>query len=247
MASSNSILQRFMALKPAHIQPLVKTSEELMAWHQAEGAKESQRVVERNRQARLEKILGRSGIHPLHQNCGFRNYDAVTDEQRAALAAAQEYLKSFNDGGFGGFIFSGNCGTGKNHLATAIVRNLIQQGKTAAIVTVAEICQKFRSTFDRASSIRESELMRDVCKLDLLVLDEVGVQKRENNDFEINLLNQIIDRRQLNLKPTGMLTNLTHPELVTLLGDRIMDRQVNGGVWVPFTWESYRPKKGGKA
>lgn len=245
-SKSTDVMARFMAMKPAHVEAKFKTGAELMAWQQEEGRKSSQNVADMNRQARIEKILGRSGIQLLHKNCGFRNYLAETPEQVEALEMARSYLMGFGET-HGGFVFSGNVGTGKNHLATAIVRNLIKQNKAAAIITVAELCQKFRSTFDKNSPIREADLMRDVCRLDLLVLDEVGVQKTANNDYEINLLSQIIDRRQLQLKPTGMLTNLNHAEMSALLGERIMDRQTNGGMWVPFTWNSYRSRKGGKA
>ncbi|WP_369788498.1 ATP-binding protein [Rouxiella sp. WC2420] len=248
MTSSKSanVMARFLALKPAHVEAHCKTGSELMAWQQEEGLKASRLVADQNRQARIEKILGRSGIQPLHRDCGFKNYLAETEDQQQALALAKSYLRDFGNT-HGGFVFSGNVGTGKNHLATAIVRSLITKNKAAAIITVAELCQKFRSTFDKSSPLKEADLMRDICRLDLLVLDEVGVQKTANNDFEINLLSQIIDRRQLQLKPTGMLTNLNHSEMFALLGDRIMDRQTNGGMWVPFTWNSFRSRKGGRA
>jgi len=262
LSKSADVLARFMALKPAHVEAHCKTSQELMAWQQEEGKKAAKRVTDLNRMARLERVLGRSGIQPLHQDCGFRNYLAETEEQQQALEMAQAYYLNFGQNvaqngsqnvtqngsqSHGGFIFSGHVGTGKNHLATAIVRNLIKDNRVAAIITVAELCQKFRTSYEKNSPVKEATLLKDLCQLDLLVLDEVGVQKSSHNDFEINLLSQIIDRRQLQLKPTGMLTNLNYDQLLALLGDRIMDRQVNGGLWIPFTWQSYRSRKGGRA
>ncbi|SET16916.1 ATP-binding protein [Thorsellia anophelis] len=234
-----SELQRIM---PTHIKPKFRTVEELIAFHDAEALKQSHLINERNRQARIQRILGRSGIQKLHSRCGFRNYQASTREQKDALAKALDFYKGFNDSK-GGFVFSGNVGTGKNHLATAIARGLIQQGKSVVIVTIAELAMRFRSCYEKDSLIKESELLEDLVGLDLLILDEIGVQKQANNDFEINLLNQLIDRRQLNLKPTGMLTNLNYQEMVKLLGNRIMDRQTCAGLWVSFTWQSYRSKK----
>ncbi len=243
MASSNEIMARLMALKPSHVQPRFRNAAELMEFHSAEAMKNSQLVTDRNRQARMEKIIGRSGIQPLHRECSFTNYAVETPEQQAALDAAKQYLQAFGQT-YGGFIFSGNTGTGKNHLATAIARNLMKRGKSVMIVTVGELFEKFRRTYAKDSPVKEADLMRDVCKLDLLVLDEIGVQK--GSEHEINLLTQIIDRRQLQLKPTGMLTNKTYSELVELLGERIMDRQSNGGVWVSFPWQSRRALKGGR-
>lgn len=218
LSKSAEVMARFLALKPPHVKAHCQTSEELMAWQQEEGKKAAKRVTDLNRMARLERVLGRSGIQPLHQDCGFRNYLVESPEQQQALTLAQAFVQNFGQT-HGGFIFSGNVGTGKNHLATAIVRNLI----------------------------KEATLLKDLCQLDLLVLDEVGVQKSTHNDFEINLLSQIVDRRQLLLKPTSMLTNLNYDQLLSLLGERMMDRQTNGGLWIPFTWQSYRSRKGGRA
>lgn len=244
MSSSSDVLARLMALMPHHIVPRFRTGEELMAWHKAESIKTSQQVMDQNRLARMEKIIGRSGIQPLHKDCSFSNYVTDTAEQKSALDAAKGYLQAFGQS-HGGFVFSGNTGTGKNHLATAIARNLIKRGKAAMIITVAELFEHHRATFSKDSPVKESDFLRDICRIDLLVLDEIGLQK--GSDYEINLLTQIVDRRQLQLKPTGMLTNKTYDELVAMLGERVMDRQSSGGVWVPFTWGSYRSRTGGRA
>jgi len=38
-----------------------------------------------------------------------------------------------------------------------------------------------------------------------------------------------------------VLTNLNHPQLTAVLGERVMDRlQMDGGIWVNFNWASYR-------
>ncbi|EFW2811946.1 chromosome replication protein, partial [Shigella sonnei] len=43
-------------------------------------------------------------------------------------------------------------------------------------------------------------------------------------------------------RSVGMLTNLNYEVMKTLLGERVMDRMVmNGGRWVNFNWESWRP------
>jgi DNA replication protein DnaC/putative replication protein len=243
MMTTDDLLARLTALKPAHVQPRFKTFEELMAWHREEELKTSRAVIIQNRQRRLEKIIGRSGICPLHKDCTFANYIVECEGQRRALNAARVYAKEFGKS-HGGFIFSGSVGTGKNHLATAIAKYLIKGGKTAMIITAVELLTNFRATFDRGSAVKETTLLKDFCGLDLLVLDEIGLQK--GSEWEINLLTQIVDRRQLQLKPTGMLTNSTEAELLAVLGERIMDRQLSGGVWVEFNWPSQRKKSRGK-
>ncbi|HDG7750338.1 TPA: ATP-binding protein, partial [Klebsiella quasipneumoniae] len=87
----------------------------------------------------------------------------------------------------------------------------------------------------------ESALLDDLTRVDLLVLDEVGMQR--DSKSEKVLLNQIIDRRLAAMKPVGVMTNLNYELLTETLGARILDRlQMDGGMWVNFDWDSYRSK-----
>ncbi|WP_158524117.1 MULTISPECIES: ATP-binding protein [Serratia] len=241
MASSTDVMARLLALKPAHVEPRFTTVEGWKKFQAEEALKSNQQITDRNRQARMEKIIGRSGIQPMHRECSFSNYRVECPEQQAALDAAKGFVTAFGKS-HGGFVFSGNCGTGKNHLASAIARNLIKRGYSAMVMTVSELFENHRATFSKDSPVKEADLLRDLCRLDLLVLDEVGLQK--GSDYETNLLTNIVDRRQLQLKPTGMLTNKTFEEMVGMVGERVMDRQTDGGIWVPFTWASMRGRKG---
>ncbi|MGG8872818.1 hypothetical protein ACQ9A1_24090, partial [Escherichia coli] len=82
-----------------------------------------------------------------------------------------------------------------------------------------------------------------LCGVDLLVLDEIGMQRDTRNEQVI--LNQIVDRRTASLRSVGMLTNLNHGAMSRLLGERVMDRMtMNGGRWVNFNWESWRSNVG---
>ncbi|ENT3909942.1 ATP-binding protein, partial [Escherichia coli] len=84
------------------------------------------------------------------------------------------------------------------------------------------------------------KLLRELCEVDLLVLDEIGIQRETKNEQVV--LHQIIDRRTASMRSVGMLTNLNYEAMKTLLGERIMDRMtMNGGRWVSFNWESWRP------
>ncbi len=129
------------------------------------------------------------------------------------------------------------CGTGKNHLAAAIGNYLLQHDYSVLVVTIPDLMLRTRKCYDEGQS--ESDLLDDLCKVDLLVLDEVGVQRDTRNEWV--LLNQIIDRRMASMKPVGVLTNLNYDELSKVLGERVMDRlTMDDGIWVNFAWGSYR-------
>jgi len=105
------------------------------------------------------------------------------------------------------------------------------------VVTIPDLMLRVRECYDEGQS--ESSLLNDLCNVDLLVLDEVGIQRGSSGEKVI--INQVIDRRLSSMRPVGILTNLNHGELVATLGARVMDRlQMDGGIWVNFDWENYR-------
>ncbi|MDE9519788.1 ATP-binding protein [Xenorhabdus bovienii] len=231
-------LARFRRMMPEHIKPKFTNAEELMAWQREQGEIDSKRIAEENRVNRLNRIMGRSGISPLHQNCTFDNYVATTPEQKAALAEAHRYAENFGDS-FGGFIFSGNPGTGKNHLAAAIGNQIIQKGKSILIATLPDLMMRVRETYQKDAKISESALVDDLCTVDLLVLDDVGVQR--NNLNEDLIIFQVVDRRLANKKPVGVLTNLEIKQLTAALGERVIDRlRMGSPIAINFNWQSYR-------
>ncbi|MDC9615843.1 ATP-binding protein [Xenorhabdus khoisanae] len=236
--SVTETLARFRRMMPEHIKPKFANAEELMAWQREQGEIDSKRIAEENRINRLNRIMGRSGISPLHQNCTFDNYVATTPEQQQALAKSRRYAEGFGNS-FGGFIFSGNPGTGKNHLAAAIGNRIIQNGNSVLIATLPDLMMRVRETYQKDAKISESALIDDLCAVDLLVLDDVGVQR--NNLNEDLIIFQVVDRRLANKKPVGVLTNLDIEQLTTVLGERVIDRlRMGTPTVINFNWQSYR-------
>ncbi|ECN6743508.1 DNA replication protein DnaC, partial [Salmonella enterica subsp. enterica] len=182
-------------------------------------------------------IFGRAGIQRLHRGCSFANYRIQNDGQRHALSQAKSIAGEL-DTGCTNFVFSGNPGTGKNHLAAAIGNRLMNAGRSVIVITVADVMSTLHASYDDGKS--GEKFLRELCGVDLLILDEVGVQRETRN--EQVTLNQIIDRRTASLRSVGMLTNLNHDALSKLAGQRVMDRMtMNGGRWVNFDWGSWRP------
>ena len=105
------------------------------------------------------------------------------------------------------------------------------------VVTIPDLMLRVRECYDSDQS--EAALLDDLCKVDLLVLDEVGIQRGTTGEKVI--INQVIDRRLSSMRPVGILTNLNYAELSSTLGERVMDRmQMDSGMWVNFDWESHR-------
>ncbi|AER30564.1 DNA replication protein DnaC [Pantoea ananatis] len=240
MKTPNDLFNRLKRMMPAGTRPKFTNGEELLAWNQEQGRLRSESIVRENRAMKMQRIMGRSGIRELHINCSFDNYRVENEGQRKALELARQYAAEF-DSSIASFVFSGRPGTGKNHLAAAIGNDLILRGKSVLIVTVADLMSSMKGTFSGSSNITEERLIQDLSSVDLLVIDEIGMQSESR--YEKVIINQIVDRRSSSKRPTGMLSNLDHAGMNALLGERVMDRmRLGNSLWVRFDWESYRSR-----
>ena len=193
----------------------------------------------RRHESALNSIVGRSGIMPVHQSCSLDNFIVKTEGQNNALNFSRYYLENFKSNTGSCFIFSGNTGTGKNHLAAAICNELMSFGKTCLIITVSELMIKMRKCYSDKPEYSEDEFIRQLIRYDLLIIDEIGLNK--GTDHEKMILNQIVDQRTGHLKPIGILTNLDSDQLSNMLGVRVMRRLTdNNGQFILFNWKTYR-------
>ncbi|WP_237929938.1 ATP-binding protein [Buttiauxella sp. S19-1] len=217
-------------------EPIFKTREEWQQWMSRQEKQSAKAVNSQNRGVKTENLVVRSGITDLYRTCTFATYKVTNDGQRIALSYAKSYADGFGTG-FASFIFAGSVGTGKTHLAAAIGNKLIRHDKKVVLITISDLLLKVRECYAQNKS--ESGLIDTLCRCDLLILDDVGMQRGKTN--EAVLLNQIINRRSSEFKPTGITTNLNFAGLSALLGERILDRlKMDQGIWVNFGWESYR-------
>lgn len=213
--------------------------DDVMQEREIESVKASKKINEERIISERKKFFDRSGILPLYENCTVENFIADTPDKQHAKDFAQYFINGFFCSNGQSFIFSGETGTGKNHLASAICSELISYGKSCLVITVSEMMIKLRKCYGKDAEISEDEFIKRMLNLDLLVIDEIGLQK--NTDSEKLVLNQIIDQRVSRLKSTGILTNLGGEDLTKFLGVRIISRlKMNNGQWIVFNWEDYR-------
>ena len=205
--------------------------------------RELQRQLEDRKSDILKRNMAKSGIPERFQNRTLETYIATTKEQQYALSFAKDFAASFAGEKTGqGAIFCGERGTGKTHIAIGVSSAIMRQySRSAIFITVQRLIRSVRDTWSRESEKTESEVIRFFTEPDLLVLDEVGVQSGSENEKQI--LFDLLNERYQQRKSTIVLTNLTANECVAFLGERIVDRfREDGGVVIPFTWDSYRGK-----
>ena len=215
------------------------TYEEVLRIRQEGAVEVSEEIAARQHEAAMNSILGRCGILPIHKDCSIENYEVQNPGQNYARDFAAGYIKNFENNNGTCFVFSGTTGTGKNHLSAAICNELMANNFTCLIITVTELMIKMRKCYGPNPEYSEDEFIKQLINFDLLILDEVGIQK--STDHEKVIFNQIVDQRTGNLKPVGILTNLNSVDIMNFIGPRIFDRlKANNGHWIPFEWNSHR-------
>ena len=205
-----------------------------------EAVEYAERLVSELKQDEMSKRIGRSGIAERFKNCRIENFkvDESVIGMARAKAAAADYAENFEDVLQTGrsMIFSGKRGTGKNHLACGIAHKIIGDGKSAIVITVGDMLQTVKDSFNGGS---EKEAVGTFVKPDLLVLDEFGAGNLSETDGRI--LFSVINGRYERLMPTLVLTNLSAKDFRENVDARIRDRlRDGGGKLIPFDWDSYR-------
>lgn len=200
--------------------------------------KEAQAEAERQ-QANIAALIDQAAIPARFVGRSFDNFRAETKAQQAALEVAQSFAESFEQHfkAGTGLIFSGLPGTGKSHLAASVLQS-IMPAHCGMYVTCMGMIRAIRGTWRKDSESSESEVLKTLCTVPLLVLDEIGVQY--GTDGEQTIIFDVLDRRYRDMKPTILLTNQAKQGFKEYIGERSFDRLVETSRWVAFDWDSYR-------
>ena len=193
-------------------------------------------------QSEILRLKTLSNIPMRFAHCSLSNYEPVTDGAKKALAYATRYADKWLDrlAKGGGLVFCGKPGTGKNHLACAIANSIIENHQAKVLISTAlRIARDIKNSWSRDSQISEERTIKTYTDKDLLIIDEIGVQF--GSEAEKIILFEIINTRYEQMKPTILISNLSEQELGIYIGERVLDRMMEGqGAIIAFDWESYR-------
>ncbi|MBV8667045.1 MAG: ATP-binding protein [Burkholderiaceae bacterium] len=190
-------------------------------------------------QQKLEARLQHAGIPLRYRAKTFASFVAANAGQAAALVTAVEFADHFAEHRRQGsvLVFSGRPGTGKSHLAIAIGHEVMRKG-TVLYTSAIDAVRLVRDSWRRDAERSETQVLRMLAAIDLLILDEVGVQY--GTEAEQISLFDIIDKRYRDLMPTILISNLGTGDMKAFLGERSYDRLREDGQWVKFDWDSQR-------
>lgn len=144
-------------------------------------------------------------------------YDSPEGRSKAEAArrAAAKFVKeydAFKEKGKGLYLYSYTKGSGKTRLAASIGNALVSVHRARVkFVTTLDLLDEIKATYSRESAMSENKLLEAVRSVDVLILDDIGVEEPTN--WVKEKLYNILNSRMDNKKVTIFTSNSTVSEL----------------------------------
>jgi DNA replication protein DnaC len=139
-----------------------------------------------------------------------------------------------------GLFLYGGSGSGKTHLAVAVIREVVSTHKPRIyfdttnwrwrlarqipprFISIPDLLLTIRSTFEKNSETSEERIIADNTSDGIMLFDDLGAEK--TTDWSLQTLYTIIDRRYREEQPTIITSNQDLESLSHKIGDRITSR-----------------------
>jgi DNA replication protein DnaC len=170
-----------------------------------------------------------SNIPPRYENAVFSDVPAEIKEAYKNISEKGIYIH-------------GSVGTGKTHIAYALLKQARDERKSALLWNTTELMRDIRRDLDRDSF---EKTHNDGFLMDfkgILFLDDIGSEKM--TDWVAETFYLIINRRYNFILPTVFTSNFSIAELADRIGDRTVSRIVEMCKVIPLNGHDRRlPKK----
>jgi len=193
---------------------------------------------------RAARMLERARIPKRYEHCSLDSFESKFRGADRTLAAAQMRAQKFVKGypiesGETGLLFTDSIGVGKTHLAVGILKAVImERGATGIFCDYRELLKAVQNSYNREVQTTEMEILRPICEVEILVLDELGAAKPSEwvwdtvaqvlNSRYNDRLTTIITTNYANTAPLGIDSGAVGQIRASMreetLGDRIGER-----------------------
>jgi DNA replication protein DnaC len=127
-------------------------------------------------------------IPPNYRTASFDNFelpshDLVARRLEHVLRELKNYVREFPEGEKPGVLLSGDVGTGKTHVAVAVVsRALMAKGFEVIFCDHQGLFEQIRTGYDRASGASDREAYHPALEAEVLLLDDLGAHRHNETE-----------------------------------------------------------------
>ncbi len=193
------------------------------------------------RDARVGSLVEKSGLSKRLKSYTFSNFRPyVSPEAARAVERVEEYLGSWeeNKEEGKGLYLCGGVGTGKTHLAVAVLNEVVRKKRVPSLfVTVPELLDNLREAYNKPGRDLD-EWMDAVQNADFLVLDDLGSERV--TEWVRERIFVIVNHRYREQLPTVFTSNVGPKDLAEQLGERTASRIIAMCEWIALEGDDYR-------
>lgn len=179
------------------------------------------KLIRAKEENEVRELFSISNIGDKFLNASFENFE-VRNGSENAYKIAKHYAEHYEEYGYDSIMLWGEPGNGKTHLAAAVHNHLIAQEKTVVFISMPELLNKIKATFNRNNKETEQQILKALNVCDLLVIDDLGAEK--TSDWVQEMVFTIIDGRYRREKPILATSNIEPNYLIDKIGKRAYDR-----------------------
>lgn len=210
-------------------EPILSTGERVMR----------ERMAWRDVIAQIGKAYAGATI----DNFQFHGSPEFQRRQKLVLDQVRQFCARMNQNVANGcnVLFSGACGTGKDHLMVGMIREAIKAG--CYELSWVSACEMFGDLRDAigAKSVTQGEAIGDLYRPKLLIISDLLPINLPLTPYEAEMLFRLIDARHRRLKATWVTCNVaTREEAVEKIGAKILSRLDDDALKLNFQWDDYR-------
>lgn len=193
-------------------------------------------IIKMTAEERVSLMMSEAGVPTRYIDSSFSNF-VEKGKSTGILSVLKKYCnnmdENFKDGL--GLYMHGKPGSGKTHLAAAVMREAIvryPKDKCFIFGPLSYTLYRMKRTFEKEGACDDRDIIEKMVSADLVVIDDLG--KEHDTPWVKSMAYMIINERYSEKMPTIFTTNVEHQTLVARYDESTVSRIVGSCIILDF-------------